>query len=91
MTTYSSCNTNIRVSLEDAVTIHEFGAHTSKHSIEVLNSHRTIHRTEGLVWDINQNFIWLVSNSHSHKEPIDDISALLLLPTPEARLAYLDL
>lgn len=91
MATYLSCNTNLRVSLEDAVTIHEFGAHTSIHSIEVLNSHRTIHRTEGLVWDINQNFIWLVSKSHSHEEPIDDISALLLLPTPEARLAYLNL
>lgn len=93
MASFSENNINIIVSTSEACFIHKSGVTASLHVKDVIKSgSRELSRGEVLIWDINNNHLWLVNRSHYTKRIPHNttVEVLLLIPTIDARLAYLN-
>lgn len=92
MASYQSSNTNISVTYEDACNIHESGTHISHFVGVILHGNKHLKKDEIIVWDINQDHLWfLYEGGGRYITSLGmDIASLILIPTAEARLAYLN-
>lgn len=92
MASYQSSNTNISVTYEDACNIHESGTPISHFVGEILHWNKHLNKGEIIVWDINQDHLWFLYESDGgYITSLGiDILALILIPTAEARLIYLN-
>lgn len=92
MESYQSSNTNISVTYEEACNIHNAGTAISHYVKDILFTYKVLSKGEILVWDINQNHLWFLYEGDANYIPSlnIDIPSLILIPTLEARLAYLN-
>ena len=92
MASYQSSNTNISVTYEQACNIHNTGTPISHFVKSILYQHKHLSKNEIIVWDINQNHLWFLHEGDGKYITSlgIDILALILIPTVEARLIYLN-
>ena len=93
MATFSRFNTNIYLTYENACFILNAGVSGSDHVKDiVLYNRRKVNDYETIVWDVENNKLWLVDKGDGIKYLPPDITLelLLLIPTVEARLAYIN-
>lgn len=92
MASYQSSNTNISVTYEEAHLIHKSGTPISHFVKGILFSHKLLSKNEIIVWDINQDYLWFLHEGDGRYITSLGINilALILIPTAEARLAYLN-
>lgn len=92
MASYQSSNTNISVTYEEAHLIHKAGTPISDFVNGILFSYKLLSKNEIIVWDINQDYLWFLHEGDGRYITSlgMDIASLILIPTAEARLAYIN-